>query len=209
MKGTKILICIILGMASLNGMPSLVSKAVAQPKPGELFKEYVWTTQDVAGTEKHFRVGGRLDYRNTPENFNEQIGKDGWIKFPYILDLKKAIRAEIQIEKNLCHEGTTGLAINFNDNGWLTFPESDSIPSPQRNYLHHIYPVASIPLNALKTTYNTFMLKVDPEQQWDWPQNLVYGIILRIYYDKEVYRPNVRWKSPRPGGLFLKKPSWK
>jgi hypothetical protein len=197
MKGIRT-IMVALGMASLGAMPSLVTELVAQPKPGDLFKEYVWTTHDVNGTEKHFRVGGKLDYRNTPENFNEQIGEDGWIKFPYILDLKKARRAEIQIEKNLCHDGTKGLAINFNDNGWLTFPESDSIPSPQWQYLHHTYPAVSIPLHTLKTTYNTFMLKVDPEQEWDWPQNLVYGIILRIYYDKEVYRPSVKWRSPRP-----------
>ena len=66
------------------------------------------------GKEKHFRVGGKLDYRNTPENFNELIDKYGWISFPYILNLKNAVRAEIQIEKNLCHEGTRGLSINFN-----------------------------------------------------------------------------------------------
>jgi len=193
MKGIKFLF-IVLGMASLQGMPCLY----AQPKSGDLFKEYTWTTQDIDGPEKHFRVGGKIGYRNTLDKFNEQIKKDGWIKFPYILDLKKATRAEIQIEKNLCHEDTKGLAISLNENGWITFPESDSIPEPQWDYLHHIYPVVPIPISSLKKTYNTFMLRVDDEQEWDWPQNLVYGVILRIYYEKDVYRPSVKWRTPRP-----------
>lgn len=178
-------------------LSAITGALYGQPQPGDVYKEYIWTTINVQGKEKHFRVGGKLDYRNTPENFNELIDKDGWIRFPYILNLKNAVRAEIQIEKNLCHEGTRGLSINFNENGWFRFPESDSIPYPQWNYLHHTYPVAEIPLNSLKKSGNLFMLQVDSIQEWNWPQNLVYGLILRIYYDKSIGPPDVRWITPR------------
>ena len=76
------------------------------PQPGDVFREYVWTNQggDAGGA---LRVGGRLDYGEGP------------IPLPHALDLDHAVRAEIVLEKLLCHDGTRGLAISVNSNACI------------------------------------------------------------------------------------------
>ena len=51
----------------------------------------------------------------------------------------------------------------------------------------------SIPLSFLKAGKgNRFRLRVDPEHPWKWPQNLIYGVHFRVYYDPA--------KKPHPTG---------
>ncbi|TVS20912.1 MAG: hypothetical protein EA424_01575 [Planctomycetaceae bacterium] len=57
-----------------------------------------------------------------------------------------AVRAEIVVEKLLCHEGTRGLAISVNDRDWIPIPEADGIPEPPWAYMHHTYPTVAVPL---------------------------------------------------------------
>jgi len=69
----------------------------AEPRPGDVFRESLWTKTDgdAGGT---LRVGGRLGYGVGP------------VTLPQELDLTDAIRAEVVIEKLLCHDGTRGRA---------------------------------------------------------------------------------------------------
>jgi len=159
---------------------ALSCPAIAQPRPGDVFKEYYWTNEggDADGT---LRVGGKLDYGGGP------------IELPHDFDLEHATRAEVVVEKLLCHAGTRGLAISVNGHEWITVPEADGIPEPQWNYQHHTYPNFRIPLRQLKAgTGNQFRMKVSTEHPWDWPQNLIYGVHFRIYYDAE--------QKPHPAG---------
>jgi hypothetical protein len=155
----------------------------SQPAPGDIFREYIWITPTYGKSEKFLRVGGSLDYRNEPEKFPPGYISDGYLTLPYKIDLKQSLRAEVQIEKNLCHEGTQGLSIKINDSQWYTFPEADSIPYPPWNYLHHTYPVVRIPLEILNVPSIRFQFRVDSIQEWGWPQNLLYSVIFRIYYE--------------------------
>jgi|WetSurMetagenome_2_1015567.scaffolds.fasta_scaffold290596_1 hypothetical protein len=41
----------------------------AQPKPNELFREYIWTTPKESENSKFLRVGGKSDYMKEPENY--------------------------------------------------------------------------------------------------------------------------------------------
>ena len=155
---------------------------MAEPTPGDLFREYTFTssTGDAGGA---IRVGGKKgvsypdrgsdhDYVNTP------------IRFPHEVDLKHAIKAEVVVEKILSHNGTHGLAIQFNDGDWIELPSPESIPRPRRDYYHHACITVPISLDQLHADdSNRFRLRVDPEQGWNWPQHLVYGVHLRIYYD--------------------------
>jgi len=62
-NGTHIrLLCHVAGGRLLAALPSM---AIAQARPGDLFREYRWTNQkgDCAGA---LRVGGRLDYGGGP-----------------------------------------------------------------------------------------------------------------------------------------------
>lgn len=116
-------------------------------------------------------------------------------------DLDQAIRAEVVIEKILCHDSTKGLAIEVNGHSWLRIPEAEAIPYPQWEYQHHIYPVVPVPLASLKSgTGNQFRLRVDAEHSWKWPQNLIYGVHFRVYYDPaKKPHPTGRITSPASG----------
>ncbi|MEK7676657.1 MAG: hypothetical protein AAB676_12575, partial [Verrucomicrobiota bacterium] len=101
----------------------------------------------------------------------------------------------------LCHDGTRGLAIQVNGHDWVEVLEAAKIPSPPWDYQHHIYPVVPISLAHLKQGRgNEFRLRVSPEHPWKWPQNLIYGVHFRIYYDlTRKKHPTGRLVAPQPG----------
>jgi hypothetical protein len=134
------------------------------------------------------RVGGKFGYK-------------GDIALAHDFDLQHAIQAEVVIEKILCHDGTTGLAIQINDSDWIYVPEADNIPVPQSAYQHHIYPTVRIPLSILNQGQgNLFRMKVDTRHSWNWPQNLIYGVNFRIYYDPDKKsHPTGEITNPKPG----------
>lgn len=157
---------------------------MSQFLPGDVFRDYTWTTPEKSGFE-FLRVIGDGDYRE-PVNFAPVYPKDcienGWIKFPGELDLKDAVKAEIQVEKLLSHDGTRGLAVKVNDSEWLNFPEPEKLPEPPFDYLYFNFPVVQVPLAFLKNTGNLLRFKVDSIQRFNMPQHILYGIHLRIYY---------------------------
>jgi hypothetical protein len=166
----------------------LATACLGEPQPGDVFREYHWTNTagDAGGA---LRVGGRLDYGGGP------------IELPHRFDLDHAIRAEIVLEKLLCHDGTRGLAISVNDHDWIPVPEADGIPEPQWDYMHHTCPVVPIPREQLKPeSRNQFRLRVSSEHPWNWPQHLIYGVHFRVYYDGALKpHPDGTLISPRPG----------
>jgi hypothetical protein len=165
-------------------------KSFAQPKPLDIFKEYSWTTPAPTkpGQEPYLRVNGDGYYEDQTRKgqslFPDGYINDGWIILPQNVDLKDAVKAEIVVEKMLCHDGSTGLAVKFNEGKFLEFPEAAGIPEPQAEYLHHFYPIKEIPLTDLKSgeKANRFKFTISPKQRWGMPQNMVYGMVLRIYY---------------------------
>ncbi|MBN2316727.1 MAG: hypothetical protein JXM79_22560 [Sedimentisphaerales bacterium] len=164
----------------------LTVEAFSQPGPGDVFREYMWCKEngDAGGS---LRVGGREGY-------------EGSIVLEHDFDLKHATKAEVVIEKILCHDRTTGLAIQINESDWIYIPEPPTIPVPQSAYQHHFYPTVRIPLSCLKQGKdNTFRMKVDEKHPWKWPQNLIYGVHFRIYYDPEQkLHPAGRIINPKP-----------
>lgn len=153
--------------------------AFSQPVPGDVFREYMWHNEG-GSAGGALRVGGR-------------VGDEGSISLDHDFDLKHATKAEVVIEKILCHDGTTGLAIQINDSDWIYIPEAPGIPAPQSAYQHHFYPTVRIPLSCLnRGKGNRFEMKVDTKHPWNWPQNLIYGVHFRVYYDPA--------KKPHPTG---------
>ena len=182
-------VLVLLGMAAAGR---------SQPVPGDVFREYTWWNEkgDAGGS---FRVGGKdgetdpgrgwaLDYINAP------------VALDHDFDLEHALRAEVVIEKILCHDSTRGLAIEVNGSLWIRIPEAEALPYPQWEYQHHIYPAVPVPLAFLKSgPGNQFRLRVSPEHSWKWPQNLIYGVHFRVYYDAA--------KKPHPTGKITAPPS--
>jgi hypothetical protein len=165
----------------------------AQPAPGDLYREYRWFYEK-GDAGQAIRVGGKQGQYH-PDRGSEQGYINAPMELPHNLDLADAVKAEIVVEKILCHDGTTGLAIQMNDSDWYYFPEASHIPVPQAKYQHHTYPVIRIPLTALKSgRKNSFRLRVDPKHPWRWPQNLINGVHIRIYYNPEI--------KPHPAGAI-------
>lgn len=185
--GFLIFILFILTMS--NGM------TVAQPQPGDVFREYHWLPSQVKESGKFLRVGGKLDYITNADHFPAHTHREGYIPLPQAINLENAVKAEVNVEKVLSHEGTRGLAIQINGQEWLPLPEADSIPKPAYDYMHHFNPTAEIPLSYLREgANNEFRFKVDTTHYWNWPQNLLYGVTFRIYYDQE--SPSTSAASP-------------
>ncbi len=169
---------------------------LAQPVPGDLFKEYPWYNEggDCNGA---LRVGGRLDYQLTKKAIH-YLG-DGQIGTQFDVDLTQAVKAELVIEKMLCHGETEGLRVSINGNEPLHLPEAAHIPRPQSAYAHHFNAVVPVDLKDLKPgTGNSFSFEVDTAGHW-WPQNLVYGMILRIYYNPSPMESKVKISFPVKG----------
>jgi hypothetical protein len=168
----------------------ITTATFAQPKPGDVFKEYSWTVPPPTkpGQEVYLRVCGDGYYEDQTRKgqslFEASFMEDGWLKLQDNLDLTDAVRAEVLVEKVLCHDGSTGLAVKFNEGAFIKFPEAAGIPQPQSEYLHHFYPTVAIPLQNLKPgdRANKFRFTLDKTQRWGMPQNLVYGMVIRIYY---------------------------
>lgn len=172
---------------------------LAQPAPGDLFKEYFWFNEwgDCNGA---LRVGGKLDYKKKGMVVNYQA--EGLIQPPFQVDLDRAIRAELVLEKMLCHEGTKGLRVSINGKKYIKVPESPHIPRPQSDYAHHYNAIVPLDLSDLKQgNENTFSFEVDTAGHW-WPQNLVYGFILRIYYEPDVLKRRGRITYPKTGATL-------
>ncbi len=158
------------------------SVANADPKPGELFREYTYTNTngDAGGA---IRVGGKKGV-SYPDRGSDFDYVNAWLTFPHQLDLDFATRAELIVEKILSHNGTNGLAIQWNNSDWIKVPEPAGIKQPRHQYYHHSCITVPISLENLEVDdENRFRLRVAPEQDWGWPQHLIYGVHLRVYYD--------------------------
>jgi len=160
----------------------LTGVALARPAPGEVFREYTWYAE-TGDAGQALRVGGKQGQYH-PDRGSAHGYVNAPVELPHEFDLQFATRAEVVIEKILCHDGTRGLALRVNDHDWIEVPECVHIPVPQWAYQHHTYPVVPIPLEQLKRGMgNTFQMRVAPEHPWNWPQSLINGVHFRIYYD--------------------------
>jgi len=162
----------------------------SQPVPGDIFRDYVWIPDMVLEEEKFLRVGGHFNYITYSEYFPSNSHKDGHIIFDKSIDLDMASKAELVVEVVCSHGGTTGLKIQINKDQWHALPPPKNIPLPRENYMYHTNITVPLPLNQLHPgDSNTFKMEVHEEHPDDWPQNLVYGIILRIYYTPDKDHP--------------------
>jgi hypothetical protein len=172
---------------------------IAQPAPGDLFREYRWFYEK-GDAGQSIRVGGKQGQFH-PDRGSAHGYINAPMQLPHNLDLTEAVKAEIIVEKILCHDGTTGLAIQINDSDWYYFPEASHIPAPEAKYQHHTYPALRVPVSVFKSGHNnSFRLRVDPKHPWRWPQNLINGLHIRIYYNPETKpHPTGDITSPQSG----------
>ncbi|WP_166204978.1 FG-GAP repeat domain-containing protein [Pelagihabitans pacificus] len=179
--------------------------AIKSLKTGMLYKEYPWTPIDASDDGKFLRVGGKLDYSLNKDHFPKKKHKNGFIKLGHEVDLNNAIGAEVLVERVQSHEDTKDLSIQFNEGKPILLPEPTLISEPATDYMFHTNIRMPVPLTHLKQgVQNSFKLMVAEDQSWDWPQNLVYAVVLRIYY-KPVELPGPTKLIGIKPGDFLQK----
>ncbi|MGB6152938.1 MAG: VCBS repeat-containing protein [Pricia sp.] len=157
--------------------------AVKSMGTGMLFKEHSWVPEKVSDSGKFLRVGGKAGYEMDKDHFPADAHSGGMILLSFDIDLKNATAAEVIVERVQSHEDTKNLRIQFNEGAPIPLPEPATIPEPATDYMFHTNVRVPVPVTTLNEgTTNAFRLRVDPEQSWNWPQNIIYGITLRIYY---------------------------
>lgn len=165
---------------------------VEEPQPGDIFREHICI--DTTGVEPNNWI--RVQIRNgnaqgaTIRRFRGEVDLDG------------ATKAQIRIQKLLCHDDTEGLAIIVNNKPAIVFPESKLIPAPASAYQHMTYPIVEVPLSYLKPGANTFTMKVDRDHAWNYPQNIIYGVTLMVFYGSSKPHPTGTMASPATGSAL-------
>jgi len=165
----------------------LCQLGVSQPQPGDFYREYFWVPPAEHG---FLRVGGHLDYSKgmSDSTANKKDSKE--IQMPFSLELKNVEKAEVTVQKLMCHDNTTGLRISINGNEQIMLPEPAGITQPQEAYMYRADITVPLPLEQLQAgEQNFFSMKVDSQHTWDWPQNLIYGVIVRLYYSAGAFEP--------------------
>ena len=164
---------------------------LAQPSPGDYFKEYHWKPKTELKNESFLRVGGKYGYADNQKLKDAGIiNPDNSITLPFEFELEKALRIELLLEKIQSHEGTHDLRVSFNNNPPIKVSQLE-IESKERNidFMAHYYPIISVPKSQLKSSNNRIKLTVDSVQNWGWPQNIFYGMTLRVYYENPYKKP--------------------
>ncbi|NAS12312.1 FG-GAP repeat domain-containing protein [Poritiphilus flavus] len=154
-------------------------------KTGMRFKDYPWAPERVNDEGRFLRVGGKLDYKSNEDHFPKDAHENGFIKLPAEVNLQDALRAEVFVERVQSHEDTKELRIQFNKGVPLLLPEPGTIPARATDYMFHFNSRIALSLSQLKQGQNAFRLTVSEEQSWDWPQNIIYGLVLRVYYPED------------------------
>jgi hypothetical protein len=146
----------------------------AEPAPGDVFREYVWSC---AMGNPGCNCGGntfRVGYQNGAQNPTTPVN------FAASVDIADAIKAEVILEVSECHTYTRDLQMSVNGGPWINV----TIPIPDFcDYEHFYFPVTAVPISQVKAGTNTISLKVNTSVGSPWPQLLYSGAHLRVYYD--------------------------
>jgi hypothetical protein len=135
---------------------------LAQPEPGEVFREYVWAPS----------VGPAVDFL--------RIGDP--LRWPDSLDLEHIDRAELVVEKQRSSAGPAAVAVQWNEGEWQALPEPAAIPVPRHERPHLHNAVVPIEVKTLQPRGNTFRFRIDSTHLQQESPHRIYGAILRLYY---------------------------
>ena len=194
----------VIAIASIASLCITTPFAAADPQPGDIFREYVWTGpwgnasgwQRVTDPETP-----RSDAQRFLPNRLNQIGLD---------DFAGAIRAEVYIEQWGGHAGTSNKRLRINGHDWIEIPVPAAIPgeaglnSCAEGYQYFTYPSVAIPLAQLQAGDNTFEFTSGRQVCFDfgWGQWGVYGVTFRLYYDETKPHANGRIAAPASHSTF-------
>ena len=175
---------------AILGSLFLATTVLAQPKPGDVYREYRWhPTPDSQG-----RANSRLQRVTGPDATIDRAKAflPNLVNSLQVDDFEHAVRAEMSLEVLNVHPGTQGHEVRLNGGDWLPIPFSPLVPGnsgkglPALEYHTMQYPVVPVSLDSLKNGLNTFEFTASRGTALAnrWPQWMSYGASIRIYYDE-------------------------
>jgi hypothetical protein len=179
---------------------------LATPQPGDIFKEFTrvisTSSCNTCVTDPNTQlVSAQANLPNDVLNIT-------------ISDLQGATRAELVIDHNIGHVGTTGKKVRFNGNAWLTLPELGSgngIPAGHNGqcYSQQHNPTIQIPLSHLVQGTNYFQGTSAAQTCYDfgWGLWAWYEVLVRVYYGSSKPHPTGSITSPSAGATIGENPT--
>jgi len=169
------------------------------PQPGSIYKEYPRANN------------GYADWRVTDPNTQRpqaQAYLPNAVLDLNITTLQHATRAEAVIDLWGGHCGTTGKAIRFNGNPWVSISELQTPPPNPECYLNYANITVDVPLAYLVEGTNYFEGTNAGQTcySFDWGQWGQFGIILRVYYDSTMVHPTGSITGVSDGGILNENP---
>jgi hypothetical protein len=181
----------------------LPSSAVGEPRPGDIFAEYLWR-----GPHRNADGWQRVTHPDT-ENPRARFFLPNPINRIEIDDLDGAIAAEVVIQQWGGHTGTTQKAMRINELAWLPVAHPEAIPGDNGRegaqnpecYQYFTYPIIPVPLEHLVEGENFFEFTSGDQLclGFGWGQWGVYSVVFRIYYSADKPHPTGRIISPASG----------
>lgn len=177
---------------------------LAQPRPGEIFRDYVYTNRF-----------GELDAGNTRENLKHMRAGSLQERNLDIYDLGGATRAEINVEYWGGHIGTAGQRLRVNGSTWLDIPQPGNTPTPPQCYYRTLLGSASVPvpLEWLKRGRNVFHFTAGSQicHSFNWGFYWIYSFTVRVYYDPSALAKHAlaaKITAPRDGAVVGDRPKF-
>lgn len=178
---------------------SSATTALAEPLPGDVFKEFTWTRG-----RPTYIVNHSLCYNShCPTNQNSHI-------YEIDADLEGAVRAEAVAEFWSGHVGTSEHAIEFNGNERLVLPLPENTPdNPECYFSIQGQATVEVPLEHLHQGVNTIHFTCQEQicHGFDYPAFGVYGVNLRVYYDDSRVHPTGSIVLPGDGSVLGENPT--
>lgn len=170
--------------------------AWAEPKSGDVFKEYIWKP---SGNEYQI-IAGRGNIKPSDPAY-----KNLKFKTPSF-DLTGVTKVEVRAEIWSGHINTDIRQIRLNDNPYVTLQDNpipnDFAKLPKGGigkYMAFLYSTTEVPLSHFKPGINDFNLECEGG---DWEAFDVWGIVFRFYYDPAAKpHPTGAITGPTPGAL--------
>jgi hypothetical protein len=175
-----------------------LSPVAAQPKPGDIFREYHYTSDtiiefDPASKQQDPKALLRRSISQRRRSLD-------------IWDLEDATRAEVSLEFWGGHPGTSGQKLRVNDGDWIDIPQIQGTPGDPRCFHRYLPGTVHIPLSigALKSGPNQFEFKAGSQicHSFDWGIYKVYSFTVRVYYKNTKPHPAGRIVAPVAGAAI-------
>lgn len=192
------LLCIIIILAI--GF-SITGQLYANPRPGDVFREYHLVgggsngKEDAEWMDTFVFIAHHTGEKSTPGNR----------KFKNI-DLKHATKAEFVASYWGGHIGSANKRVIFNENPAVKLPLIKNTSNrPVCYFFQQCQAACEIPLDYLKQGTNEFRLEVDNQvcHSFNWGWFWTNQAVLRIYYDSaNVDNPEGKIESPQPNSTI-------